>query len=609
MIIYTIIDIDSYIYYSIFIGNDINADLAEWVLFLTKQKRQSFLYGATILMVSMIIVKVVGALYKIPITRILKEVGIGYFNQAYSIFNTIYALTVTGLSAAVARMVAENVAKGRYRDARKILKLATLIFFILGILGAAFILLFAKFYVHAIHMPNAYWSIVMIAPAIFFCCMMASYRGYYEGLSNMTPTAVTQVIEVLAKLITGLSFSAIVLVVAKKQFGESGKVFGVVVDNLDSATNVATPFAAAAAILGVSVSTFAGFIYIYLRYKTKGDYITKEQLVNSPRTIRTRVLAYRLFKIALPITLASVVVQLSALIDNVTIPNRLEKAYSLNRAYFETSFSKLMEDGVTMTDFLFGCFATVLPIFQLVSAFTNTLGKSSLPNITTAWTLKDKKGLKTNVESVLRVTMLVAAPASMGIAFLSGPIIQLLFSNLEGANSVAPVVLSLLGVAALFLALMTPLNSIFQGIGRMDLPVKILSIGVIIKFVLNFILVAIPSVNIVGASISTIACYATIAIISLYKLRRIVGVKLDFVSTLLKPLIAGLACGIFALLSYNVLTMGINSSIITLFSIAFGALVYVIVLALLNAISAEDILMLPKGNKIVKTLEKLRIIR
>ena len=191
---------------------------AEWVFALTKQKKQNFVYGSTVLMASMIIVKLIGAVFKIPLTNILGLTGLGYFTRAYTVYTTIYALTVTGLSAAVARMVAENLERKRYRDVRKILRLATLLFLILGVLGAGLIFFSAKGFSEMIKSPNSYWAIVMLAPAIFFCCMMASYRGYYEGLSNMTPTAVTQVVEVVAKLVAGLGFALIVMQIAEKQF-------------------------------------------------------------------------------------------------------------------------------------------------------------------------------------------------------------------------------------------------------------------------------------------------------------------------------------------------------------------------------------------------------
>lgn len=583
--------------------------MAKRVFLLTKQKKQNFLYGATVLMVSMIIVKIVGAIFKIPLVNILHESGNAYFYSAYTLFNTVYALTVTGLAAAVARMVAENYAKERYRDVRKLLKLSNLIMVILGTVGFVIIFVSAKGFSNFNDNPNSYWSVLMVAPAIFFCCIMASYRGYYEGLANMIPTAITQVVEVVIKLIAGLSFAAIIMNIAQGQYESTGTVFGITVASQEAATTAALPFGAAAAMLGVSVSTLVGFIYIFLKFKISGDSITRAMIKNAPRAMRTKVLLFRLIKISIPITIGAVVIQLSALIDTTTITQRLAHCFSLAPEMFVDLYGHLLKDGEQMHVFLFGCFSTVLTVFTLVPAFTSVFGKSALPNVTSAWTMRDKVKVKLNIESVIRVTMLVAAPASMGIAFMSGPILQLLFKSSQGAIVVGTPLLAVLGVAALFLAMVTPLNAIMQGIGRMDIPVKYLFTGALIKLVLNVVLIGIPSINIMGASISTLLCYGTIAFLSLNKLRKIANVKLDFISIIVKPLIAGVMCGLAAFLSYKALTFVAINSIITILSIGVGGIVYVISLSVLNAISKDDILMLPKANKILKTLEKLKIIR
>lgn len=583
--------------------------MAEWVFLLAKQKKQSFLYGASILMASMVIVKLIGAVFKIPLVNILHESGMGYFNTAYTLFTTVYALTVTGLSAGVARMVAENCAKGRYRDVKKILKLSTLIFIVLGTLGFLIISLSAKSFSIYNQNPNSYWSVLMVAPSIFFCCIMASYRGYYEGLSDMKPTAITQIVEVVVKLITGLSFAAIVMNIAMNQFADTGVVFGIKVTTEDAALTAALPFGSAAAMLGVTVSTFAGFIYIFFRHKIKGDYITKEMVKKAPHSRKAKVLIFRLIKIAIPITLGAVVIQLSALIDSVTIPQRLADAYIKNPSFFDTLYGGFLKDNEQMNSFLFGCFSIVITIFNLVPAFTNIFGKSALPNVTEAWTTKIKSKIKINIESVIRVTMLVAAPASFGIAFLAGPILQLLFKSSPGAIAVGGSLLTVLAIGAMFLSLVTPLNAIFQGIGRVDIPVKFLLIGAVIKLVLNYVLVAIPSINVMGASISTICCYFIIATLSLTKLKKIVGVKLNFASSLFKPLFCGFVCGIAAFGSYKLLGLFSQSSIVTIISIAIGGMFYVISLGITNTIEKDDILMLPKGKNIAKTLEKFKIIR
>lgn len=583
---------------------------ADRVFFLIKEKKQSFLYGSTILMASMLLVKLIGALFKIPLTNIIGVTGMGYFNSAYNVYTTVYALTVTGLSTAVARMVAENAARGKYRDVRKIFRLSTIIFLMLGILGFLLILVSARGFSSLIDSPNSFWAVLMIAPSIFFCCLMAAYRGYYEGLSNMTPTAVTQVVEVVVKLASGLIFTYLVMGAAMRQYENTGLVFGTPVGSSEAAVTAALPFGAAAAMLGVSVSTLAGFLYVFLRHKLRGDSISKEMLQKSPASERAKPLLSRLIRIAVPITLGAVVLQLSVLIDTVTIQNRLLHCYQTAPELMTGLFGGYLRQDESIHEMLYGCFTTCAVFFNLVPAFTSIFGKSALPNVTSAWTRQDRRRLKLNIQSVLRITTLVSSPMAFGIAFLSGPILNALYgANEPRAALIGAPMLTILAVSSLFLALVSPMNAIMQGIGRMDLPVKYLCFGAVVKLILNVILVGIPSVNIMGSAISTLVCYLLIAFLSINRLRNILTVPLDFSSTLVKPITAGIICGFSAFLCHYALTKLMDNSIITLISIAFGGICYLISIGFLNAISKEDVLMLPHGNKIAKTLEKVRFIR
>ena len=170
----------------------------------TKIFKQNFLQGAVVLMVATILVKVIGALFKIPLMNMIGGIGMGYFNAAYQLFNPLYTLAVAGMPIATARMVAESVAGGRQREARKIMKISRAIFLVMGI--AVFILMAAGsgLFVKAIQNPNALWSVLALAPAVLFGCVMSSYRGYYQGLRNMFPTAISQVIEAIVKLLAGI---------------------------------------------------------------------------------------------------------------------------------------------------------------------------------------------------------------------------------------------------------------------------------------------------------------------------------------------------------------------------------------------------------------------
>ena len=189
---------------------------------------QNLLRGASVLGASMIIVKLFGALFKIPLGNILDGDGMGYFSTSYSIFTMIYSFSTAGLPAAIAKMVAEQSVRGRARDIRRLRQLSLRLFLILGLVGTGLILLLSKVYVNIANNPGAWYCVLAIAPAVFFGCMTSAYRGYYEGLRNMSPTAVSQVVEVIVKLVFGLSLSFGTVVWGNAQFEAGKKVFGVV---------------------------------------------------------------------------------------------------------------------------------------------------------------------------------------------------------------------------------------------------------------------------------------------------------------------------------------------------------------------------------------------
>ena len=172
-------------------------------------KKQNVLGGAIVLVVATALVKVIGAIYKIPLTSIIGSLGRGYFASAYNIYTPIYAISMAGLPVAVSTIVSKNVALGKYRDVKQVLKVTFPLFLLLGLVGTGAMFIAAKPYVDSVGSPLALYSVLAIAPSILFCCVMSTYRGYYEGLSNMYPTAISQVIESLGKLIFGLSIAYI----------------------------------------------------------------------------------------------------------------------------------------------------------------------------------------------------------------------------------------------------------------------------------------------------------------------------------------------------------------------------------------------------------------
>ena len=576
------------------------------------------------LLVATVVVHIVGILYKIPLTAFIGTVGRGYFNTAYEIYTPIYAISMAGLPVAVSRMISERVATGRYREVRVIFKVVKRLFLLTGLLGTIVLLTLAYPYTVFINKSQAMPSILAIAPSVFFCCMMATYRGYYEGMRNMMPTAISQVIETVGKLLFGLAFAWMVMKEGEKQFLAGSKVFGVVVNSHEEALSVIYPYTSAAAIFGVTVGTVLALMFVMIRHKAIGDGITREQLVNSPRPAPSKDLAKMLISIAIPVIASSLILNITNLIDVTTIQNRLEFATANNLDYIKDMYAVPLMQSQTLdkdiTDYLYGAYGTALDFKNLLPTITMTLGVSSIPALSAAWAMKDKRKIYHTVDSVLRATMLISLPVGFCMAILAKPILTFLYIGTRAASSIdiTAYVVAVYGFSAAIMALSTPVTNMLQAIGRADIPVKSLVIGSIIKIVSNYILVGDPKFNINGAPIGTILCYAFIVTSNLFFLIKETKIKVHFKSVFLKPLFCSVLCALAAWSSYGLLDMAFDfgsaagrlngSSLALLISAIISILVYFISLFLVNAISKNDILMLPKGEKIAKVLEKYNLI-
>ncbi|MGX8711166.1 MAG: putative polysaccharide biosynthesis protein [bacterium] len=577
--------------------------------------KQSFLHGALILMVAIALVKIIGALFKIPLAWILTPVGNGYFGNAYSLYFPIFSLATAGFPIAISRLVSENSARGRYRDIRQIHTVSIKIFLFLGIVAFSIMFFGAKPYVsYAVgnNPQNALPAIYALAPAILFNSLMAIYRGYYEGLRNMYPTAISEIVEALCKLIFGLAIASMIIQSGLKEFAASGTVYGVKMASAEYAKIATLPYAAAGAIFGVTIGSVFGFLYLFIYHKRHSDGITKEMLRASPRPLPMKYTTVRLIKTAIPIALGSLAVNLSTFIDSTFLQKRINDIMSEHSQVLIGMYANVMPDSVVKLNnvptFLFGCFSNASTLFMLVPAITQAFGVSALPNVTEAWTGGNPKKIKRSIESVLRIVAMLTIPAGLGLSVLSTPIATLLYGS-QNAPTVIGRILVLLGLGAIFAAMSTPINSMLQAVGRVDLPVKLLAVGLAIKLVLNYTLVGIPEINVMGAGTGTLVCYIFIMIFALFFLCREAKITINFVSIFLKPLLASIVCVSAAFFIQKAGAMLGLGKIATLLAIAAAGVIYVICMLWFKALNANDMLMLPKGQKIVKILEKHNWIR
>lgn len=579
-----------------------------------ERPNQTFLQGALILTASMVIVKIIGALFKIPLANILGAEGNGYFNAAYDLYNPLYALSTAGFPIAISRLVSENVAKHRFRDVRKIYKVARPIFLITGTVSFLAMALGTFVYVRIVKAPQVKYATLALAPTVLFACLMSIYRGYYEGLRNMIPTAISEIIESFFKMILGLGLAYGVIAYGLQEYANHGTVFGQAYDSAAAARSATLPFAAAGAILGITLASMAGFFYLFIRHKLRGDGITDEELRTSPKARTNKETFRKLIMTAFPIGLGAVVMNISSLIDSTIVLRRLSDIMSSSPAKLLDCYAGLIQPDVIARGnthlFLYGCYGYAATIMMLIPTLTQVFAISALPSVTTAWAEGSKKQIKYSIESVIKITTLVTIPAGLGLTVLSHPIMSLLYGNKRTAGEVyiASSVLVILGLAAIFSSTSTPLCSILQAVGRVDLPVKLLTIGVAIKIILNYVLVGIPEINIQGAGIGSLVCYGFVSAMAVYFICKETGIVPDLISVFIRPLICGICCAVAAYAAYGLVSSVISAKISTILAILIAGVIYLIALFAFRAITKDDVIMLPKGEKISKILEKYHLL-
>ncbi len=483
-------------------------------------KKQTFFKGSLILMGSAAAAKVLGALFKIPLTNLLGGVGMGYFSCAYGLFLPIYALSVTGLSAAVARTVAQEAASGSWKSVRRVRSAARFLFAGLGALLTVLIWLTARpFTVYAAGDAAACYAVWMIAPTAFFGCISAVERGYYEGLQNMYPTALSQAIEAAVKLIVGLALSGWVLE------HEAEVLF-----YFPPETDIIA-VAAAAAVLGVTLSTVAGLIYFPLR-NLFGDGIRRRDLEESRAPSSYRRIFRELMRTMIPVALSSVGATLTSIIDLCTVMRCLIYAQEHHAAAMRAQFGSLSADDA-LPALIYGAFTGMaLTVFNLVPSVTNMFGRSALPCAARASAKGRMEVLREQVRSVTLAAGLLAIPAGMGLGLLAEPIMQTLYSGHAAETAIATEALRALVPGMVCLCLTTPLLCILQGIGRADLPVKLMLWGVGVKLMGNLILIPIPATSVSGAGIATSLCYVLMLVLAVHALQKELGGALCLWKTL-----------------------------------------------------------------------------
>ena len=586
------------------------------------QKQNTFFGGAAILAIGILVVKLIGMFYKIPLVNIIGEQGTADFNNAYNIYAVLLTISTAGLPVAVSKLVSEANALGRRNQVRRTFQLSLGLFLTLGI--ASFLVMYfrADWLAGLMNDDKAAPGIQALAPAVICVGCLAAFRGYSQGHSNMTPTSVSQIIEALCKLVIGLALAYWLV--------EQGRP---------------PEIAAAGAITGVTVGTIVALAYMVLTFLL--DWLREPKRAGDTPDSAGSILV-NILRIAIPITLSSSMVGIVTVIDSSLVQGQLQKvllenpdSWSLYSGFVDfgpltaalegwkatlvssdmgsmaqlagdtsAAAAALNEELQAVSRTLYGNYGGALNIYNLPTSLMAAITASVIPAVSASLAKKDRRGSARITGSALRITALLAFPMGVGLFVLGTPIMRLLFPSLT--TQLAGPLLSTLGLATVFVCMMLVCNSILQAHGFVNLPVTVMVLGGAVKIVTNYNVVAIPKVGIFGVPMGNVLCFGLCLALDLVIISRVIPQRPRYLPIFLKPLAAsalmgGAAWAVYGLLSRLFLDdSGVISrtgnAAATMAAILVAMVIYFVLIVALRAISRDDLALMPKGDKLARLL-------
>lgn len=542
------------------------------------RKGQNYMHGAAILTVGVIIMKILGFIYKIPLGNILGDEGYSMFMGAYNIYYIFFTLATAGLPVALSRLVAEADANGRAKQEEKTFRVARATFFVIGLVFAAIMFIFPEWLADKyLENPDAALSIKAMSPAILLVCLVSAYRGYCQGNGNMIPTTVDEVLEVLFKVISGLIISLLVM-----------------------RAGLGRPMGSAGAILGVSIGSVVSLLYMIIYKRRNYDILASSYSagivdvndvpeddgeVDSARKIIKDILT-----IGIPIAFGACIMALLNSVDSKLCMNRLQSAAGFS--YYEAKV-------------LYGVYGKAQTLFNLPAAFITPLTIAIVPAISGAIARGAKKEGAKIAEDSMRISAVISLPMGVGLMVLSAPIMNVLYPN---SNEAGPGLLTIMGAASFFVCIVLMENAVLQASGKEKLTMLTMISGGLIKIGVNWFLVARPEINIYGAPVGTLVSYLVMAVMNYVFMCRALEERPQLAPVFVRPLAASALMGASAWAIYGLCSrfIGGESWMGTAVSMVLAVLVAVVVYAVsaicLKTVTNEDLKLIPGGEKVGKLL-------
>lgn len=502
--------------------------------------------GAMILTIAGLLVKVIGSVNRILLSRLLGGEGIGLYQMAYPVYLLLLSISSAGIPVAISILVSERVAKNDYRSVHHVFKTSIRVMALVGLALAILLFFAAQGLVSSgiIRDARAYYALAALTPAIFFASILACFRGFFQGLQLMTPPAVSQIMEQFVRVIT-MVVLAYCLLPHGLEYAAAGAAFGALPGSLTGLL-----------VLG----------YFFKKYQSIWN--EKEKLCTLEFPLeKTSNLIKNMVCLALPVSLANVMVPVSSSIDMLIVPNRLvEAGYSIT-------------DATTLFGYLAGM---AQPLIMMATIPTLSLAASLVPAISEAFTLKNFDTVCEKSSTAMKLCCLITVPAALGMTVFAAPVSLLLYGTAKSATAICHS-----GPAIWLLGMQQITAGMLQGIGNINLPMIHMVIGIVVKiFVVYFLTDA--TLNIVGAAWATNINFALTAFLNIWALSKL-GISFNH-SAIIKIIFASSIMGLFC---YTVEPMAIESKMITILALLVAGVIYAFMLYLLGVLTSDEIKKLP----------------
>lgn len=525
-----------------------------------------FLKGTLILTVSSIVVKVIGSLNWIILSRVLGGEGIGLYQMGFPIYLMAITLSSAGIPVAISIITAEKLAQKDFLGAKWVFNVSLRLLFVTGLVFASALFFGAHWLIdnHWIRDSRAYYSIIALAPAVFFVTFLASFRGYLQGWQIMTPTAASEIVEQLMRVVTMIVFA--------NMFMPHGLAY-----------------AAGGASMGAGVGAFCALLvlmwfYGRLKQKLKADLQQQNPLATRESA---RAIISRLLRLALPVSMSSLMLPVVANLDLLIVPQRLEAAgFHISQA----------------TEFFGYLTGMAVPLINLATIFTAAMTISLVPAISESRALNDVFGIRAKTRTAFRVALIITCPCFVGMYFLAEKIAALIYNAPGAADAIQTM-----SVGILLLGLHQISTGILQGLGRTSIPVINMILAAAVKVFLSWTLTAIPTLGIKGAAMATVVDFGLAAVLNMIFIYKYTGFALSF-SGVFKPAVSAAAMGAAV---YGVITLAVSwGAWAILAAIAVAVPVYGGVLLAVGGMGKDDLESLPFiGHRLLAAGQKLGYFR